>query len=181
MDPGGVGHHGVVVGLEYSRSCVALCRRAHAHPRLAFVRGDAAVLPFADGAFDVVTNIESSHCYPAPWLFFAEVWRVLRPGGRFCYTDVFGDLGERVRHRLEALGFAVERQDDITARVARGLTAGYADFERILAPMASADRGTDELVREMLSSIERIPREAYASGQAAYVAWRLARPGAVGA
>lgn len=168
----------LVVGLEYARSCLALCRRAHAHPRLGFVRGDAALLPFAGESFDVVTNLESSHCYPAPWLFFAEVWRILRPGGSFCYADVFGDLGEpaRVRRRLESLGFAIEREDDITDRVARGLAAGYADFARLLGDMASAQRGNTDLVASMLSSIERIPREAYASGKAAYVAWRLIRP-----
>jgi O-methyltransferase len=167
-----------VVGLEYSRSCLALCRRAHPLPRLSFVCGDAAALPFSAASFDVVTNIESSHCYPAPWLFFAEVRRVLRPGGVFCYTDVFGDLEEpaRARRRLEALGFVVERQDDITGRVARGLTAGYADFERLLRGMVSEQRDNGELVESMLDSIKRIPEEAYASGKAVYVAWRLRTP-----
>lgn len=167
-----------VVGLDYSKSCLALCQRAHQYPRLGFVCGDAAVLPFADGSFDVVTNIESSHCYPAPRLFFAEVWRILRPGGRFCYTDVFGDLGRpaRLRSQLESLGFAVDHEDDITARVARGLEAGYPDFERILGPMISNERGNADLVASMLDSIKRIPSEAYASGKAVYMAWRLTKP-----
>lgn len=167
-----------VVGLEYSRSCVELCRRAHAHPRLAFVRGDAALLPFADGSFDVVTNLESSHCYPAPWLFYAEVRRVLRPGGSFRYTDMFADPAEpaRVRRRLASLGFTIELEDDITDRVARGLAAGYPDFERLLRGMVSARRGNAELVELMLDAIARIPSEAYARGRAVYVAWRLTRP-----
>lgn len=167
-----------VVGLEYSSSCVELCRRVHAHPRLGFVRGDAALLPFADESFDVVTNLESSHCYPAPWRFYAEVLRVLRPGGSFCYTDMFGDLGEpaRVRQRLESLGFAVALEDDITDRVARGLAAGYRDFERLLGGMVSEQRGNADLIETMLRSIERISSEAYVRGRAVYVAWRLTKP-----
>lgn len=166
-----------VVGVEYSRACAALCRRAHPLPAVSFVCGDAALLPLADESFDVVTNMESSHCYPAPGLFFAEVWRVLRPGGAFRYTDVFGDPAEpaRTRARLVAAGFQIELEDDITARVARGLRAGTADFERALGAIAAARPQTAALVESMLDSIRRIPDEAYDTGRAAYVAWRLSK------
>lgn len=168
-----------VVGLDFAGSCVALCRRAHPLPRLSFVHGDAAALPFADAAFDVVTNIESSHCYPSTTRFYAEVFRVLRPGAAFCYTDVFGDLAEpaRVRDRLQEAGFEIAGEDDITDRVARGLTLGYPDFVRALEAMIAPDRHNAELIASMLDAIARIPREAYAAGRAAYVAWRLIRPG----
>lgn len=171
-----------VVGVEYSRACAALCRRAHPLPGVSFVCGDAALLPLASESFDVVTNIESSHCYPAPALFYSEVWRVLRPGGAFRYTDVFGELAEpaRVRRRLEAAGFVVELEDDITARVARGLRAGYPDFERALGAIAAARPETGELIGTMLDSIRRIPEEAYDGGRAVYVAWRLVKPGSAG-
>ena len=111
-------------------------------------------------------------------MFFAGVWRVLKPGGRFCYTDVFGDLAEpaRMRRRLESSGLVIESEDDITDRVARGLAAGYADFERLLGNMTSEQRGNADLVASMLRSIKRIPDEAYASGKAVYVAWRARKP-----
>jgi len=41
----------------------------------------APALPYADGAFDLVTNVSSVDYLTDPRAFFAEVHRVLRPGG----------------------------------------------------------------------------------------------------
>jgi ubiquinone/menaquinone biosynthesis C-methylase UbiE len=50
--------------------------------------GDAQRLPFADASFDVVLNVEASHCYPDFPGFLDEVARVLKPGGRFGHADL---------------------------------------------------------------------------------------------
>jgi SAM-dependent methyltransferase len=52
-----------------------------------FVKGDAESLSFDPGRFDVVINIESSHCYGSMETFLANVRRVLRYGGCFLYAD----------------------------------------------------------------------------------------------
>lgn len=57
-------------------------------PGLAFRIGDAEALPLPDASFDVVVNIESSHCCGRIDRFVAEVARVLRPGGRFTWADM---------------------------------------------------------------------------------------------
>jgi SAM-dependent methyltransferase len=79
-----------MIGLDLSPMAV---RRANATlsrgTQLHFVEGDAENLPFEDGELDVVINIESSHTYPDLGRFFAEVHRVLKPGGHFSYIDVF--------------------------------------------------------------------------------------------
>ena len=53
-------------GLDYSPDTVRLAKRSEhgdtAQPCLSR-QGDAEHLPFADGSFDIVVNIESSHCY----------------------------------------------------------------------------------------------------------------------
>jgi ubiquinone/menaquinone biosynthesis C-methylase UbiE len=168
----------MVCGMDFSANGLAFCRRVHRRPRLAFLRGDAAVLPFAGGAFDVVVNLESSHCYPARRLFFAEVHRVLKTGGVFCYADVFSQGGPDApgaREQLTALGFTVRREQDITSPVARALELGYVDLERILRAMVSADRGNRELVESMLDGVRRIPREDYATGRAVYHSWQLVK------
>ena len=54
---------------------------------VAFVQGDSEALPFPNGSFDVVINVESSHTYPHFDRFAAEVWRVLRTNGTFLITD----------------------------------------------------------------------------------------------
>lgn len=60
----------------------ALCERAVP------VQGDSERLPFADGAFDVVTCANSFHHYPHQDRAVAEMYRVLKPGGGCsCSTD----------------------------------------------------------------------------------------------
>lgn len=106
-------------GLDVAASAVAFCRRTYGESKaLHFVEGSALSLPFADGSFDVVLNVEASNDYGDRPRFFAEVARVLKRGGTFLYTDSFrsGHVGEMQAELVEA-GFAAEF-DDITANVA---------------------------------------------------------------
>lgn len=56
--------------------------------RLAFVVGDVAALPFPDASFDLVTSSFSVHHWPDAATGFAEIRRVLRPGGRAIVYDL---------------------------------------------------------------------------------------------
>src|SRR5206468_12347276 len=51
-----------LVAVDLSPRAVALCRRRFAGPHLAFEVGDDERLPFESASFDVVLNVESSHC-----------------------------------------------------------------------------------------------------------------------
>ena len=44
-------------------------------------------MPFDGSMFDIVLNVESSHCYGNIDVFLSEVKRVLRPGGYFLWCD----------------------------------------------------------------------------------------------
>src|SRR5262245_6055534 len=77
-----------VQGLDLSPNAIAYCRTSHQYDNVRFDEGDAEKLPFDPEQFDVVTNIESSHSYPNLGAFYAEVFRVLAPGGCFLYTDI---------------------------------------------------------------------------------------------
>ena len=74
-------------GLDLNPDGIDFCRKRHQMPGLEFVQGDAENLPFPDQSFDAVVNIEASSYYSLP-LLFAEVKRVLRPGGHLLYADV---------------------------------------------------------------------------------------------
>jgi SAM-dependent methyltransferase len=91
---------------------------------LRFVQGDAERLSFSDEAFDVVINIEASHCYGDFPRFLAEVARVLRPGGHLLYADFrFAEGGEIVKWE-RALAASPLRQiqlSAISAGVLRGM------------------------------------------------------------
>jgi SAM-dependent methyltransferase len=98
-----------------------------------FKHGDATALPFTDGTFDLALtmqiqmNIENKHD------FYAEVFRVLKPGGRFVFQDIMSGPGgeihlpvpwasqrdssflvsvEELRDMLRAVGFKIESLED---------------------------------------------------------------------
>jgi ubiquinone/menaquinone biosynthesis C-methylase UbiE len=79
-----LGH--AVAGLDVSPSLVALAREAA--PCAEFVVGDAAALPFEDGAFDLVLAVNVLMNVDDLDAAIAEAARVLEPGGRLCVSIV---------------------------------------------------------------------------------------------
>ena len=106
-------------GLDVAASAIAFCRSTYGeNDRLRFVEGSALELPFPDGSFDVVLNVEASNDYGDRPRFFAEVARVLKPDGVFLYTDSFrAAQAEQMKQELAAAGFEAEFKD-ITGNVA---------------------------------------------------------------
>jgi ubiquinone/menaquinone biosynthesis C-methylase UbiE len=111
-----------MIGVDFSAKAVDFCNRYHARPGLMFVPGDSEALPFDDASFDVVLNVESSHCYTSMERFLGEVARVLRPGGHFLFTDHRSEdkIGQ-LRAQLSATGLQVLRDQSITPNVVRAL------------------------------------------------------------
>ncbi len=107
------------VGVDLSVAAIAFCKETHRFANTRFVQADAEDLPFDGASFDAVTNIESSCVYPNVFAFYSEMFRVLRPDGKFLYTDFFSD-SDRVNACLEFLqnlGLILERDQDITSNV----------------------------------------------------------------
>jgi ubiquinone/menaquinone biosynthesis C-methylase UbiE len=106
-------------GLDVAASAIAYCRKTYGtSDRLRFVEGSALDLPFPDASFDVVLNVEASNDYGDRPRFFAEVARVLKPGGVFLYTDNFraADAG-RMKEEMASAGFDANFID-VTGNVA---------------------------------------------------------------
>ena len=128
-------------GADFSPQAVALCQRRHVGvANLHFAVGDAERLPFSAASFDVVVNVESSHCYGHIERFFSEVARVLRPGGRFAYTDfrTLADM-EQIARTLAAMPeFELVEREDITAGVLAALEADDARKRALIAKLVPA-------------------------------------------
>lgn len=73
---------GVVIGLDYSATMLARATADTYDDGVAFVRGDAHRLPFADGSLDVVTCLGALYLVEDPFRVVDELLRVLAPGGR---------------------------------------------------------------------------------------------------
>ncbi len=76
-----------VTGLDYSEVSVAETRRVNEAAvkagRCEVVQGNVAELPFADGRFDYASAFETIYFWPGLETCFAQVYRVLKPGGTF--------------------------------------------------------------------------------------------------
>ena len=78
------------VGVDATEAMLDEARRIAAERRLDNVKwrcGDVYVLPFADGAFDIVTCRFAFHHVQEPARAFAEMVRVCRGGGRIVLCD----------------------------------------------------------------------------------------------
>lgn len=94
---------GVRFGLDLSPS---ILRDAHRRlgARATLVRGDGAVLPFRDGAFDRVLASEVLEHLPDPGAAVAEMARVTRPGGVIVLSVPNEGLIDRTKQLLSRAG-----------------------------------------------------------------------------
>ncbi len=127
-------------GLDLSHRAVDFCNRHYQHEALSFTQGSAMNIPFEDGSFDVVINVESSHRYPDVGIFFKEVERVLKPNGHFLYTDFTDDfLVEPLHRKLEVSGMTMKKHEVITPAVLKALDLDYDRrkmlIQRIVPPI----------------------------------------------
>jgi arsenite methyltransferase len=86
-----VGPNGHVAGIDMTREMLAKARNAAAEMgarNVEFIESEAERLPFADASFDVVISNGVIDLVPDKDAVFAELHRVLAPGGRIQIADV---------------------------------------------------------------------------------------------
>jgi ubiquinone/menaquinone biosynthesis C-methylase UbiE len=134
-----------------------------------FEVGDAEHLPCESGAFDAVTNIESSHTYPNLRAFYAEVARVLAKGGVFLYTDLLPVARwAEVRALLGPLGLKIEHDREITPNV-------LASCDEVAATRAQAFGGSNAAIDNFLAVPGSMVYEQMRSGSWEYRIVRATR------
>jgi ubiquinone/menaquinone biosynthesis C-methylase UbiE len=89
------------------------------------VHGDACKMPFEDGIFDAVFTNGSLHEWAEPLTIFNETARVLRPGGRYCISDLRRDMNPL----LKALMRAFTRPKVMRAGLISSINAAYIEQE----------------------------------------------------
>ena len=118
-------------GMDFAASSVKLSNNFHAKDGLSFTQGDAENMPYPDIKFDVILNVESSHCYGDMKKFVSEVERVLKPGGLFSWADLRSTEGMAVVHKIfNDSEMDIIEEEDIHNNV---LSALKADSDRKLA------------------------------------------------
>src|SRR5580698_9899213 len=126
---------GKVYGIDHSTASVAMAMRTNKQwisiARVEVREASVSRLPFSEGAFDVITAVETHFWWPALPTDLREVLRVLKPGGRLIIiAEVYGGAAvftsKAVERYAEKTGMAllsVEEHRELLT------DAGYLDVQ----------------------------------------------------
>jgi ubiquinone/menaquinone biosynthesis C-methylase UbiE len=122
------GGEGLVVGIDASESMLSRAVQEAAADNVAYVRGDAATLPFRDESFNAVCCFAALYLIEEPFQALDEIVRVLAPGGRVALlsTTHRGLLPARVTDAFvrRLSGVRIFGRDELTEALReRGLTS----------------------------------------------------------
>jgi arsenite methyltransferase len=152
----GVGESGAVIGVDMTEAMIERARANAArlgYGNVEFRLGEIECLPVDDEAVDVVLSNCVLNLVPDKAKAFAETFRVLRPGGHFCVSDIIatGALPDGIRKAAGLYVGCVAGAMTETDYLAVIREAGFNDV-RIAErkPIALPD----EVLREHLSGAE---------------------------
>ncbi|MFO7557437.1 MAG: class I SAM-dependent methyltransferase [Desulfobacterales bacterium] len=122
-----------VFGIDISSKAIWYCRKKYSENNLSFSEGDAESIAYPNNSFDLVINVESSHCYPSFNKFLSEAKRVLTPGGTLLLADF------RSKHQINSFksdlissGLQIDKLEDITELVLLSLKNDSKRKENII-------------------------------------------------
>ena len=129
-----VGEGGAVLGVDFTPEMVETARQnaaALGYTNVRFEHGDIEALPFPDVSVDVVVSNCVLNLVPDKARAFAEAFRVLRPGGHVCLSDVVsrGTLPDAVRASAELYAGCVAGAVDRDAYLTLVAEAGFEDAQ----------------------------------------------------
>jgi arsenite methyltransferase len=127
-----VGPRGRVIGLDMTPAMIERARANAARAGVAnvdFRLGEIEAMPVAAGSVDLILSNCVINLVPDKAKAFAEMWRVLKPGGRFCISDVVsrGDVPSAVRADVEMWASCLAGAVDREAYLALLQQAGFQD------------------------------------------------------
>ena len=129
-----VGENGRVLGVDMTPEMVTKARanaRQMGYENVEFRLGEIEALPVETGTVDVVISNCVLNLVPDKGAAFAETFRVLRPGGHFCVSDVVsrGAIPDAVRRSAELYAGCVAGAIDESDYVAGLRLAGFEGVE----------------------------------------------------
>lgn len=87
---------GVDITREFCDVATMLSKMTRLEGVTEFRHGDATALPFKDGQFDLAVTIQIQMSIENKPQFYSEIFRVLKPGGRFVFQDIMGGPGGEI-------------------------------------------------------------------------------------
>lgn len=115
-----VGESGKVTGIDFTDAMLEkakLNNQKLGYTNIEFVKGDIEEMPLPENTYDVVISNCVLNLVPDKKKAFKEIYRVLKPGGHFCVSDVviLGILPEKIKQDAEmyagCVSGAVQKDD----------------------------------------------------------------------
>lgn len=148
------GPTGKVIGVDFTPAMISKAREnadRQGYNNVEFRLGDLDAMPMADGVADVVVSNCVLNLVPNKPAVFAEMFRVLKPGGHFSVSDIVlvGELPEALRDEAElyagCVSGAIQRMDYLAELTAAGFEGVQVQKEKpILLP--------DDILEKYLSA-----------------------------
>ncbi|KRX02809.1 hypothetical protein PPERSA_04012 [Pseudocohnilembus persalinus] len=116
-------------GVDLSQNQVDFCKKTYAeNPKIKFFQGDAEkideISSIKPNSYNIVLNIESSHCYGNFNTFLDQVHSLLKIGGYFLFTDFRTQEGYEQLKKIFAMNqekWDLVAEEDITLNVVQSL------------------------------------------------------------
>ncbi|MGM0621477.1 MAG: arsenite methyltransferase [Bacteroidota bacterium] len=107
-----VGETGKVTGLDFTENMVEKAKinlQKTGFKNIEFIQGDIENIPLPDSTYDVVISNCVLNLVPDKQKAFAEIYRLLKPGGHFCISDVVlnGELPAGIKEAAEMIAGCV--------------------------------------------------------------------------
>ncbi len=126
-----VGETGKVTGLDFTEEMIRKAQQNLAKTEfknIGFILGDIEEMPLPDATYDVVISNCVLNLVPDKQKAFSEIFRVLKPGGHFCISDVVtsGKLPKGLKEAAEmyagCVSGATEKQEYLKIIEKQGFT-----------------------------------------------------------
>jgi SAM-dependent methyltransferase len=165
-----VGPEGKVIGVDMTDAMIEAARENAAKAGATNVevrKGTIEELPVEDGSVDWVISNCVINLSPDKPRVFAEIARVLRPGGRFAISDIVAEeISDRIREQAEVysacIGGAISEADYIAGLGAAGLaevevTERFVyEASQLREMVGSASRDTGSATTDLVADIDAI-------------------------
>lgn len=158
-----VGAEGHVIGVDMTPEMIerarANAKRVNA-TNVEFRQGYLEDLPVEPNSVDVVISNCVINLSPDKAKVFAEIFRVLKPGGRLAVSDIVtdGELPEEVRTSLSAWAGCVAGAVEAKEYVAMMEAVGFTDIS--IKPVYFDKETVDDALRDMKMDLSAHPKES---------------------
>jgi arsenite methyltransferase len=129
-----VGDKGKITGIDMTEQMIIKARQNCLKLNFSnvdFVEGDIEKMPFKETTFDVVISNCVLNLVPDKTKAFREIFRVLKPGGHFCVSDVVikGALSEKMKKDAEMYAGCVSGASEMNEYLKNIENSGFINLK----------------------------------------------------